>query len=689
MTVRGFEVQHFYRLWRYFAVVIVAVMLGACANPEYVVKESNNSDLHPENVVNVGPEDFPNHGAVILVRQRIHKWSFWNPSEIKEISRVKILNEEGIEDFGNFVSEPIYKKAKYKLQASVTSPTGDEKNIGGDNKKKVLIGDNFFEYRIAFPGLEVGSIIEIEEESSGRPIKSGYWNFASHVPTLRSQLAFVVPRGVKVDFNFTPQESGRVPKPLSTDKFDSYIITKEVVPPYDDEIYMPMNHVGNPSLYYYVWKYDQADVGKYLLGDDYDVRAANYMARYVEEHDIDWSFFSEWNDVGNLFAKYFDPYRWRNADDADKYRSRADEIVLEMDVESREDPGQALDTILVMFHKRFSPLKIGSYAAFYGNPEESFDTGEGGPFELAYALRYLLDKLDVISTVVVVRDVDRGFLDKRNPDESALHHPLLLVQTGEAEYWIDPFSPGSGANQLPWKCQGVKGLWLKTDKDFSFVTTPLDNEYKNCFTDREEVTIAENGDVAGRATYTLTGQFLLGLRQETGIGDMDPTDERLIAFVERNVSDAFDTDGIEIDIDSRDTLQVSFDYMAAGFADRSGEYLNIDFSPWCRCPVQKVFENDERKFDVVFPYPATRNTTVKIKIPEDFEIAEAAENTDQTNKSFAYRKMCYRQGNGVVLSRYFAITSPTVDAADYLEAKEFVAMTRKYDAEAVVLRRSQ
>jgi len=215
--------------------ILIMVSAWSCGG-SYLDEGGNREASYPEAIVDVGPDDFPDHGAVILVDRMLHKYSMSvEPTKLERIYRVKILSQEGIDDFGDYVSKRLPTKGvKFDLDASVTSPAGKKTDIGDGDKRKVMIGDRYYQYRIAFPGLEVGSIIEIHEKLEVEDqIISGYWDFASHVPTLRSEFIFMVPKGVDVNFNFTPRESYPKPKPEKKDRYDVYDIVMEAVPPYD------------------------------------------------------------------------------------------------------------------------------------------------------------------------------------------------------------------------------------------------------------------------------------------------------------------------------------------------------------------------------------------------------------------------------------------------------------------------
>ena len=72
---------------------------------------------------------------------------------------------------------------------------------------------------------------------------------------------------------------------------------------------------------------------------------------------------------------------------------------------------------------------------------------------------------------------------------------------------------------------------------------------------------------------------------------------------------------------------------------------------------------------------------------DGFTIVDKAQHVEHRNGAFSYGRMCYQDGNTLIFARQFAITAPSIEADAYPEAREFLAMVRKYDDETVVLKR--
>lgn len=666
---------------RFVAISTVIICLLPCGSISSW-GAGDDAPLYDSRIANlVTATKFPDMCAVVLIDRKIHTWSF-RETTIERAYALKILSREGIEQFGDFISDMYYKELlDYGIEATVVSPRGERNGVGQDHIKKVEFGRNGYQYRVALPGLEIGAIIEIKEKvKTEYPITSGHWNFSSHVTALRSELVFRVPKGALVVFNFTPKDSKLSPTKEIDHKFEKHTITMEVIPPYRDEPYMPRHNIGNPTLYYHIRQVTMEDYLQF-----YKLEYDDRFVEWLNEHEIPWELplaTRNWKEIAKSFAEYFDPLTWKDDDEADKYRSALSTMIEEMPYYNASDSALALDGILANFHQRFQA--IGHQFVFL-NPEEILDHREGNAFELAYVLKRILEERNIPSSIVLASDASRGLLDKRNPDPYILSRPLLLISLNNEEYWIDPFSPECGVNQLPWECQAVRALWLKGKEEYSFITTPHDQASANCIARQEEIEVDANGRLSGHSYITLTGQYLLSVRRENAAGEAGGNREGRFTFINQLFPDVASVDNIIIERDTNDSLIVSCRYSIENFGVRSGDFMYLDFSGWCTNPILTAFESDYRKYEIMFPFPATRRMILRINIPPAYAIVPQVQNVRHEDLWFSFSRSCKQNEDTVVFKRAFEITSWKVDKQHYEEAKQAIMKIRKIDEEPIVL----
>jgi hypothetical protein len=632
----------------------------------------------------VTPADFARESAVVLVDRRIHMWSF-DETTIERSFAVKILTHEGIELFGDFISDTFHDDFyDYRIEAVVVSPRGERTSVASNDIRKLELGRKEYQYRTALPGLEPGSIIEIVESvKSAYPITFGRWNFSHRVPTLRSELIFKVPRGAIVSFNFTPKSSRVSPASETGRRYETHTITMETLPPYVDEPYMPRRHIGNPSVYYNIWQVTMEDYLRFK-DIDYDDR----LVKWMRKHEIPWELplvTKSWRKVADAFAEYFDPRSWEEEENADEYGS-----ILHAMMDRMPDPGSgdfvaALDSILLVFHNEFQ--SVGGNFRFK-NPEASLEEREGNPFESAYILKRILEELNIQPTVVLTGDAAYREIDKRNADPSSIRHTLLLVSGGKKQYWIDPSASCYGVGQISWEYQGVEALWIKWNDKYSFITTPMDDAPENCISRREEIEIEPGGRISGRARIILTGQYLFETRDwiESRHGGMST--ENIPGFMSTLYPDEIRFTDVAVEKNGRDTMVVSCSYSMDNFGQQAGGFMNLDFSEWCDDPRLAVFHGDYRMHDVSFPFPSTRMLTLDLIIPDGYTVASRPDNARQENACLSCSRSCIHDGNRITIERVLSILNRTVDKEEYGETKNIIRGIRELDEESIMLKRS-
>ncbi|UCF05616.1 MAG: DUF3857 domain-containing protein [bacterium] len=662
--------------------VIVAAALSAVAMSISSCQETYYAGQ------NVTRESYPDFGAVVLLERRSHTfkvalelvrtyhYEITGRTEIEEFRRIKILTEEGLERYGDFVSS-IYNKEyhQYSVEASVISPAGKRRTVGGDEIRRVSVGRSYFQYRIAIPGLEVGSVIEISEKvKSNVPILSGNWDFAEEVPTIESELVFKVPEDTKVMFSTIPKgEIGKV-EPVKEGRYHVYRFRRENIPPYKKEKYMPPRHIGNPTLYYYVRRMSNETIAGVLDVEPRFIGGEPYVMT--------------WRKVGEYYARYFNPETWQEDEKAEEYRSECEWLIEAFQGEQGGDTEETLEHLVRWFHDQFQSID-DEYLYASKNPEESYTLREGGPFELAYVLHSFLRKLGMRSYIVLLRDVTDGIVNRKTPTYNAFTHPIIVVGHGRDEFWIDPFNPYCRLNQLSWKCQGIESMWLLPSNDYVFKKIPYDRPELNSIENVEEITIDEEGNIAGVSRITMTGQYLLGLRRRAlENGEAGSLEKELASFLERMFPEVFDEGSLEIVKEGNDSLEVTYRYEMPGFTEISGSYMNVDLSHWIASSLHDLFEGEKREHDIRFPYLKSEKSRVKVKLPVNVTIKEMPLGRNIEDDYIGYELDVLDEEGTVIISRDLIFRQSTVPAEKYTAVKEKAQRIYEIDRVTMVLERA-
>ncbi len=634
----------------------------------------------------ISADDYPGQSAVVLLSRKVHTLDVYldlvktyhyevvEKTEIEQISRIKILTENGFKSFGDFESDTYNKDLHdYEIKAAVISPTGKRQDLGDEDIKRIDVGKGYFRYRVAFPGLEIGSVIEIVQKIKGDyPLLSGRWDFASDVPTVKSEFVFKVPKGSHIVFIMTPGREMESVVPTEVRSDEIYTMTKENIPPYKKEVLMSPNHIGNPTLHYYVRM-----IPNWALERKLDIPEGSLSGEPYK---------MVWDNVREVYVRYFNSKTWEDTKKSGEYRRELDDIISEYKRKEFEITEEHLTGLLAWFREEFQPIDDELFY-FRRNPEECIALREGGPFELAYILNYVLLGLDVKPNIILVRELTEGLFDKRRPTYSAFNHPLLCVEHEGTEYWIDPYSSYCGLNQLPWECCGVEGMFLLPTGEHSFIEVPLKQSAVNCLTNKEEVKIDEQGNLTGVAEITLTGQYLLELRKRAVITGEESCEEELKTLLKAEFPETFDEKSLRIDEEGDNRLQATFEYSIPHFADVSENFMNVDFMFWVASSLADVFKSNAREYDIHFPFLKREHALVRIEVPESFEIKELPSNKILKNINFSYERTVRLEEGTVTFERTMAVKSPIIQVRKYEEMKQYINEVYNLDRETMLLER--
>ena len=652
--------------------VTVVIMIASCQQSVYYGQD-------------ITPELYPDNSAVVLSKSRTHECEFvlelertfvWGVVEytnIEEHTKIKILTESGLEKFGNMASNVLRKEnTEYEVEARVISPDGSVSKVSDDDITRLDIGKHYEQYRIAFPGLRVGSVIDMKERiKSQYGDMAGRWDFASEVPTSRSELVFKVPAGSRVRFNYKPpkEDEGEV-VPAVEGKCDVYSFVMENVPPYKDEKLMSADHIGNPSLRYYTYHIPNETMEKAL-----GIEAGSFRGQ---------PYYMTWHNIAKIYGNYYEHQCWESDEDCDEYREARDEFIGEFKSGTYEDIEDMLGAFVSEFRENFQSIE-GGYFLRHTNPEETYITREGNSFEAAYVMREMLRELGVAASIALVRDLSVGLLDRKMPGLHAFTDAILNIEHGGKEYWIDPGTHVCRLDQIPWQCRGIDGLWLLPDGDFVFKKIPMEDAECNRFANIEEVEFTADGDMNGSARVTITGQHLIGLREAIDADEEDRFREELVELFKNRYPVDFAEEDLAVVEKSDDSLVVTYRYHMPGYADMAGDFMNVDFSKWIGSGYMDLFEDEERLYDVNFPFLRCDRACVRVKVPDGMKVVELPKNASRRNDCFDYTRTIEVDGDVVTFSRRITLKNSTITADEYAAIKEFVEEIYRLDRETMVL----
>jgi len=631
----------------------------------------------------IKPEDFPDDDAIIITRKRMHLadvflFSSESITTLSDILIAKVLTEKGIKDFGTFVSEVYPDRTNYKVEVMVYQPDGSKIVLGGENIKKEKIGKKHFRYKVAVPGLRIGSVIMLKEtlkrEVLGVRGLAGSWDFSSRYYTMNSELVLKIPRIFGMKFIFTPKsqeikpevEKGNPRKPFS---YNTYRFVKRNLKKFKIEPNMPMEFAYNPTLVYFPWRVDY--------------KRYNRVDGTIEGVTKMWSWSKE---IDSYLYDYFTPSFWKGLlENEEDYKAELEKFMscLEDSVDV-----SSVDDVLDYFYKHFDVIMSGTGITDM-IPELIFSSKEGGPYAVTYALAKVFNELGYYTEILLLRDFDDGALDRRVIDVSQLNHPILIVEKGGKQYSIDPTSEALRSNQISWRCQGVKGIKINPEaRRFKFITMPVMSCENNVISRLDSIVVDRDGNIKGKASITISGQPLYAMYINAGKKEFDVSDDVIKNYLEEEFPVTFNLSDTSLKFLGKDTLRLKVDYSSDGIFQVAGSMINMDFSSWLYFPSRSVFDSDSRKYDILFRYPEVVKNSLVVRLPDGYSLYENVREISTRNDYFMYERRCEQDGDNLRFRRELRVLERRIPVSDYTKAKAFTNEMISYDRENVVIKRT-
>jgi len=630
----------------------------------------------------IKPEDFPDDDAIIITRKRMHLAEvFLNSSEsvttTSDVMVAKVLTEKGMKDFGTFTSDVYPEGTNYKVEVLVYQPDGSKVVLGGENVKKEKIGKKHFRYKVAIPGLQIGSVVLRRETIKRRvadrpPILAGSWDFSSRYYTINSELVLKIPRAFGMKFIFTPKSQEIKPEikkgnPSKLFSYNIYRFVKHNLKKFKIEPNMPMEFAYNPSLVYFPWKFEY--------------KRFNKDSGYIEGVTEMWS----WSDEIEFLYDYFTPSFWeKHLKKEEEYRAELGKFMSSLkdsvDVTS-------VDDVLDYFYKHFDVVN-SSVSITDVIPERIFSSKEGGPYSVAYALARVFERLGYYTEILLLRDFDDGALDRRVIDAAQLNHPILIVEKDGENYSIDPTSEALRSDEISWRCQGVKGVRINPEsRTFDFITMPVMSCLNNVISRLDTIVVDRDGNIKGRAIITISGQPLYAMYIKAGKRELDVSDNVIKSYLKKEFPVTFNLSDTSLRFSGKDTLKLQVDYASDGIFQVAGSMINMDFSSWLYVPSRSVFDSDSRKYDILFRYPEVVKNYMVVKLPEGYSLYENVREISTRNDYFMYERRCEQDGDNLRFRRELRVLERRISVSDYTKAKAFTSEIISYDRENVVIKK--
>lgn len=556
-----------------------------------------------------------------------------------QIKRIKILKKEGtrhadiITHGGGDVN---IKGATFNMVDGNIEKT----KLRRESIFKENVTDDHYRYRIAFPDVKVGSVIDIRIDYSGMPSN---WYFQEQIPVLHSELLIEPSRYIDFRKNMFGFES--------LDKStDNHFIAKNM-PAFKSEAFMTSSE-------------------NYISKLEFDILQVSYPG-YYKSYTTDWEALREIL----MDHEYFGQLLRRG-------KNYLKDMVEEIITEVGEDADDLTKTKAAC--KAIKQVKWNEESTLicaHNMLSTVFKDGSGNSAELNLMLLHLLEELNVNAHPVVMSTRTNGIMNPYFPSLEKLNYVIVAANIDGQELLMDATAKYLPFGLLPERCINGQGRLLTDEKS-------------------RLIPLAPGGKEESVTTYSLemdpTGK-LSGLRRFSGkdfaaasfrenFNNHSNQEDYIKSWHDEHAGLTINKMEIENLKEIEKTIIVDYEITL------DNQLTAIDtlhfLNPFCMEQIEEnPFKLKDRKYPVDFAYPKSKNVVISIKLPEHISISEIPESqVIKLPENAAVAKILYQaSGNRLTINYQFKINKALFLPQEYSHLKTFYDKIINKQKEPVIL----
>lgn len=599
--------------------------------------------------------DYPDEEAVVLFERGsmiVVRTSNGRIVKVSHHIRIKILSEEGLKRAN--VALPFYRKDRLESVLEIEAQTINLENgaplIQSISKKDIFrenLSEDWGQVKFSLPNVRVGSVIEYKYVFTSENVFSlPVWYFQTNIPTLRSELRFFSP----TDMAYTFYYSGH--KGLELERVDKTHWKMEHVPAIRDEPFM-------------------TTLADYQQQIHFQLKEHAIGGRSVTKILNDWEDFSKKMIAEDRLGK-----RLKKEKELGLYANS-----MKQDGETDE---QTLDRIYqaVRDHMTYSGRRRIFAEEDLG---KAWDNKTGSSAEINLILTYMLREVGIEAHPLMISTRGHGALTDLYPIFEQFDQLLCHVSIGDKEWTLNAVNPLRPASMPAMEDLNGKGWLLDPDN-------PRWAEVRDHASHGHFVLVQASLDTAGmlKGTYVDQARGYTALEYRQAILRSEESD-----FIQAYMSDflvtgeltSFDIEKLE---QPESELKVKIEWESADFCESIGDQIYLKpMLDWTN--MENPFLSPKRLFLIDFGYPIMQGYSLKMELPEGYEVAEIPEPASVRfpDRSATFNYEVNVIGNTLVVESLYVIRARTFAPEDYAAFKQLYDHMIAKHAEQLVIRRKK
>ena len=574
-------------------------------------------------------EKYPEEDGVYLFREEmvelVHR-APWNghPSYHAwhtEAMRYLILNPENDEltTFDLEVDEDMELK---KIYINLIAPDGSVREFGLQDMNVEIDSRGNQRYRLAYPGVVRGTVVDAGYETLEDPIQTGTYHhelsLQYSMPCERLSVRYVHPKGWEVAVQGgeydEPQWRESYSREIDKDrgiKIAAYDAWN--VPPLYDEPYSPYRGERLRRLEGVVQSAWMADYHVRMMPSSWDSYGSTMISGMLADNDPD----------ERQIRQHVDTLLDRNADDRTK-----------------------VEGIITWFNENVRLRSLDRSIEY--DPVEVIGRGEGRTQEITALAGLMMLNAGLDTDFLLVHSafdppVEVGFIAP-----GLYYTPALSVEVGDSTLYLFPWIKNYPIGHIPSFLQQQPALALSTDGFREETTVPESDLTKSVTSSTYDVEIDREGVATVVEKRRLEGEAAFFLRRRTENLDGDELEERMKDLV---IYEGGEVDFKGYDIENREefdrpliiTLRYTIDGMVTVTPDEAIVRIEELFSP--SFSYTRKVRSSERKNPIRIYTDEEINKRVTLRVPENWRVGPLPDDLrEETSFGIATASYSYRPG---------------------------------------------
>jgi hypothetical protein len=591
--------------------------------------------------------------AVVLLEAVEYDWDGLESRRDRFFRRLKILDEDAIEDYGSFRYTLYGDLHIASIDARTVLPDGTVVNAKeGINREKS--DDGMQMIQIAFPQVQVGAILDLDIQYTSSAWSVEPWTIQEWIPILETRFVMKPPTGLR--FRIMPYR----------------------LPPEKTQPDYAVSVAGGGKAY--IWHFR-------------DVKALPDIAHLPPMEDVSQRLFvilQQYKDAYNFIPIAADWKTWgeRRNENWEEWFKRDHDAVAALAKELAPAEGDALQKAEAIRQGLHERMRISRVNRFYGEdtPDQELNSGSASTGAMAGLAVVMLRAVGVDADLVAIRRRSDGIAPVEFPIPRLMNDLMVRIPDGRGGTTFFTPSSEQDVKRLPFDFSGILAFPLDGEAAQP-VPVPDFKAVQNQTRRMVRATLHPDGKLEGKSTETFAG--VAAERWGNRLRD-DSEDERR-ERIERSLQRALPglaLNSLEITGLEEGAKRISFkcEWEVEGFATVAGSRLIFNPNLFGKLAADD-WASETREYDIDLGANYETQDTFMLRMPENVAEVTVADPISLTaDPPVGLHEASYTfRGETLVVKRHHRIDIYRIPAKYYGDVRQWFSQIAATDEKPAVV----